>query len=129
MHFSTPLTQILNKGYTMTFSKFVRGMGAVVAVMAHAAAEAQVQQTNQRTAMSGELMECQRWETRRLEALANIEDGLKRDTGTVWMNGLTSKQQKAIDLRAEVNTHCRNRSDSMMRYTEERIRSFQKSSW
>lgn len=61
------------------------------------------------------------WEARRQQAMTDISVALLKDTGAPWMNGMTSKEQKAIELRLEVNTNCRNRDDRRMRQTEQRI--------
>ena len=61
------------------------------------------------------------WEARRQQAMTDISVALLKDTGTPWMNGMTTKERKAIELRLEVNTNCRNRDDRRMRQTEQRI--------
>lgn len=113
----------------MSFDNFFSSLGKIAAITVVAMAEAQSEQTGRSKAYAAEDREAAKWEQRKQEALANIEDGLSRDSGTKWMDGLTSKQKLAIELRAEVTKNCRDRSEAMMSYTEDRITSFQRSSW
>lgn len=113
----------------MSFKNVMSSLARGAVVVLVAAAEAQAEQTQRSSFLNAEDREASKWEDRRKEACANIDDGLTRDTGTTWLNGLTSKQQKAIQLRAEVSQHCRNRSEAMMSYTEKQISAFQRTTW
>lgn len=108
---------------------FARNLGMAFGAILSVAAKAAVENHSQSVANLGEQQEAMKWENRRQQALVDIDEALKRDTGHVWMSGLTRKQEDAIKLRHEVNTHCRNRSDSMMSYTEQRIVHLQTTSW
>jgi hypothetical protein len=112
-----------------SFANFLKAAGAVASVVITTAVEAQVKQHGQQAAMNAEQQEAAKWESRKAEAFANIELGLVNDTSMKRFSGMTSKQEKAVELRAEVTQHCRNRSESMMTYTEKRITEFQLSRW
>lgn len=110
----------------MSASKFFRTLGTVVAVVATAAVEAQANQNNRTAALNAEQSEANKWEQRRLEAHAAIQRGLERHNDTSYAYRNRTRENRAIDLRREADTNCRNRSQSLMTYTEDRIASFEK---
>lgn len=113
----------------MTFMNALSRVAKAAVVVAAASAEASAKRNERNQYLNAEQLEAKKWDDRRLQALADIDDGLSRDKGTKCFSGLTHKQEQAIDLRAEVNTNCRNRSEALMAYTEQRIRHFQRSAW
>lgn len=112
----------------MSFKNFARAFGQVLVVAAQASVAAQAEQTGQRQAYSAENAEAAKWDQRRQEAFDNIELALKNDQSMKRISGLTTKQEKAIELKADATKHCRDRSESMMSHVERRITALQ-TSW
>lgn len=106
-------------------TSFAKTMGRVLGAVIVASVEAQAQNQSRLQAQTAEQREVDKWENRRLEAHAAIQRAESRfKTGRTWQD--SSVINKAIDLRADADKHCRNRSDAFMTYTEERIQRFEK---
>jgi hypothetical protein len=113
----------------MNFNQFAQGLGTILGAVINQAVSEHNAQSSRQHAMSAEQMEADKWEKRRLQALADIDQALEKDEGIVRFNGMTRKGEDALNLRHEVNTHCRNRSEPLMAYAERRILELRKRTW
>lgn len=112
----------------MSVANFLKGLGAVVAVVATAAVEANEKQTGRNAALSAEQAEADKWESRRTQAYAGIERALTRHNVNDTFRD-RNRHNKAVDLRREADVNCRNRSEPLMGYTEVCIARFEKNGY
>lgn len=109
-----------------TTSSFVRGLGKVLGAAITMAVNEAAASNSRNAALSAEEREAQKWEDRRLAAHAAIQRALDRHEDGSSRVRLSIRGDKAIDLRAEADRNCRNRSEPLMSYTEEQITRFEK---
>lgn len=107
---------------------FTRNLGRALGTVLVAVANAQAETSRQQQANSAEQREADKWEKRRQEAHDAIQRAVTRHHNQ-YDTGNTNRENKAIDLRREVDQNCRNRSDALMSYTEECITRFEKNGY
>lgn len=102
-------------------SIFMRNLTVAIGSVLVAASKAQAQAQQQSEAMNAEAREEAKWEKRKEEAMAGIENALKNDPMFLVMNGMSKRQRDAIELRARINKACREQDDWRMRMCEDEV--------